>query len=196
MTMDIAENLHFSKEIPEPIRAACLKAWEKFKPLHRHEVWIRPRNMKTVTMRAQPWLNRNFFFSARRGYHIDYQPFPSFGNIQSMQEVPEEVLVGWFAHEFGHLIDYLSRGWVNLIGFGMAYLWMPVFRTGVERRADLFAIEYGYGDAIQRTKAFILKESNIPDVYLNRINRFYMSPEEVSQVVLDQDEKTSRDSIL
>ncbi len=148
-------------------------------------------------MRAQPIINSSFFSRNKRAYKVEIRTRPQFSEGLKMKDLPEDVLVGWFAHEFGHLIDYLNRPWYNLVKLGIAYLTLPVYRMGIERRADLFAIEYGYVDYIQATKKFILEESSIPDRYLNRINKYYMTPEEIERITLDRKKtETDRDAVI
>ena len=148
-------------------------------------------------MRAQPLINARFFTKSNRAFKIEIQTRPAFDPSFKMENLPENVLIGWFAHEMGHLMDYLNRPWYDLIKLGLAYAILPIYRIGVERRAHLFAIEYGYAKYIQATKHFILKESNIPDYYRSRITKYYMTPEEIEEIVLQRKQiETKRDSVV
>jgi hypothetical protein len=35
--------------------------------------------------------------------------------------VPYNVIVGWLAHELGHVLDYKDRSSINLMWFGVMY---------------------------------------------------------------------------
>lgn len=189
--------LIIAPSLPTIIQEASSLALEGFSPLHDYKIFINATNLKGVTMRAQPVLNRRFFRKKHRCYKIDVQPQPAFGGDFNLGNLPKEVLIGWLAHEFGHLIDYLDRTWYGLVKMGIAYSLLPIYRAGVERRADLFAIKYGYATQIQRTKRFLLNESNIPNRYLNRINKYYMSLEEIDEILLNQERKLpGADTIL
>lgn len=190
-------NLHIHHDIHLRIAQAFEEAWAGFQPLHQHPVHLKIGSMQNVTMRAQPLINWNFFSLSKRSYQVEIQPRPQFDPNFKMEDLPARVLVGWFAHELGHLMDYLSRPWYDIIKLGIAYSTLPIYKAGVERRADLFAIEQGFAEQIQATKKYILEESNIPDYYLDRINKYYMSPEEIEEIVLERKSgSVARDSLL
>lgn len=137
------------------------------------------RKQKT-TMRAQPVFNHHFWNRRKRAYKIQYMPDICCTSGYALEELEEDVLTGWFAHELGHVLDYRDRSGWNLLGFGWNYLWSPTFRIGAERRADVYAIEAGYIDEILATKKYILKHSPLPDYYIERIEKYYLSPEEAA----------------
>lgn len=100
-----------------------------------------------------------------------------------IEELPREVLIGWFAHELGHIMDYRTRSVLSLLWFVMGYLLFPTHRMGAERRADLFALEQGFGPNLLATKTYILEHSNLPDAYKNRIQKYYLSPTELEDIL-------------
>ena len=70
--------------------------------------------------------------------------------------------------------------------FGFKYLFSKRHIKEVERTADTIAIAHGMGDYILETKNFILDHANISEHYKNRIRSFYMSPEEVMELINDE----------
>ena len=60
---------------------------------------------------------------------------------------------------------------------------------GAERRADLFAIEHGFGTELMATKNFILDKSTLPERYKKRIRRYYLSPTELEELLVQQSEQ-------
>lgn len=52
-----------------------------------------------------------------------------------------------------------------------------------ERTADTIAVNQGMGEYILKTKNFILNHADIDQNYKNRINRYYLSPEEIMEIV-------------
>ena len=191
------KNLHLPSDQAPQIKEAFTGAWRGFEPLHQHRIYLQVGRMQNVTMRAQPIIDWNFFDRSKRSYKVEIQPRPKFDPNFKLEELPLEVLIGCFAHELGHVMDYLQRPWYDLIKLGIAYTTLPIYKAGVERRADLFAIEQGFAPQIQATKQYILTESNIPDYYLNRINKYYMTPEEIEEIVLQQKGRSiERDRIL
>ncbi|MGB3545954.1 MAG: hypothetical protein WBA17_03220 [Saprospiraceae bacterium] len=156
-----------------------------------HKLVLRQHSMPKHNMRAQPILNGSIFRRARRGFRLEISNHISFSEHIDMDELPRDVLVGWLAHELGHVKDYLTRSIGNMIAFGIAYATMPTFVTGAERRADLYAIEAGFARQIQATKKYILSHSTLPDSYKQKIERYYMSPDEVALLIEQQEEIVS-----
>ena len=102
-------------------------------------------------------------------------------------DVPQDVLIGWIGHELGHVMDYQERGNLNLIGFGIRYVLLKEFVKKAERAADSFAVSRGMSEYILKTKRFILNHSEIDDVYKARIKQYYLSPDEIMEMVEQQD---------
>ncbi|PHI18755.1 hypothetical protein CEQ90_16500 [Lewinellaceae bacterium SD302] len=102
-------------------------------------------------------------------------------------ELPDNVLIGWFAHELGHIVDYQRRTVLSMIKFILGYILLPTFRSGSERRADLFALKNGFGKELMATKLYILEQSPLPDKYKDRIKKYYMSPDELELLLLNKD---------
>ncbi|MEQ8705242.1 MAG: hypothetical protein RIC19_15050 [Phaeodactylibacter sp.] len=166
----------------EHIKACFLKAYQAYPELHGHRIIVRQRSMSKTTMNAQPLLNWRFFRRSRRQYIVNLTDNMHVEDRISIHELPEEVLVGWFAHELGHVCDYLHRGVLRMLQFGVGYLLLPNYRAGAERIADIFAVEHGFADAIIATKQYILKHSGLPSAYKRRIELYYMSPDEVAMI--------------
>ena len=174
----------------------CRETHARFKVLHDHQLIIRRGSLRHTTMQAQPVVDWRFFFPAKRRYRIDICDKTRVNKKIDVRELPEDVLKGWLAHEMGHVVDYLARGFLDLARFGLAYLSSRHFRVGAERMADLYAVEYGFGQDVLATKKFILKEAGLPRSYLDRIERFYMSPEEL-EIILngDAEEQVTMDKL-
>ena len=177
--MSTDKNITFRDIKSDYVKETFLKTMHSFPVLKKRKVTLARRPLRHTTMQAQPIVDQNFFSNDRRRFRIDINDHTRVNRNIKVHELPEEVLTGWFAHEMGHLMDYLERGAFNLMGFGIGYLYFEYFRIGAERMADIFAIDHGFGAQIRATKKFILEESKLPDEYKSRIERFYMSPEEV-----------------
>ncbi len=81
------------------IKAFFLKAFQAFPELHSHNIVVRQRKMAKTTMNAQPMFNWAFFFRSRRSYLINLTDNMHVDDRIAIHELPEDVLVGWFAHE-------------------------------------------------------------------------------------------------
>ncbi len=162
------------------IRKAFLKALEGYPILQRHDLLVVRKPIKKTTMRAQPIIDNFIFDTKNRRYKIEISNHLNLSRYIKIEKLPANVLIGWFAHELGHVMDYQTRKVGNLIKFAIGYLFLPTFRLGAERRADVFAIEAGYAKEILATKKYILEKSKLPNKYKERIEKYYLSPEEVN----------------
>ena len=95
------------------------------------------------------------------------------------------MITGWLGHELGHVMDYRNRSSLGMVFFGIKYLFSKAHIKEVERAADTFAIMHGMGEYIIKTKNFILDHAQISETYKKRIRSFYMSPEEVMELIND-----------
>lgn len=145
-------------------------------------------SIKKSTMQAQPALKSIFRSKEKRGYkilistkfHIENKEF-------NIEDVKSEVLIGWFGHELGHVVDYSDRSTLGMLIFGLKYLFSKSHLKEVERTADMIAINHGMVDYILATKDFILNNVHISPAYKQRITKLYMSPEEIMEIVNSKD---------
>ncbi len=193
MKEDNEYNLHFKNISSDFVRNCFIQAFEPFKALHKHEIIVQRRSIPQTAMRAQPIIDWQFWDKDNRRYKIEISNQAKLQSYIRIDTLPEEVLVGWFAHELGHIMDYLDRGVWGMIRFGIGYQNFHTFKIGAERKADIYAIEHGFAKQILETKKYILKHSHLPDTYKSRIERFYMSPKEVTLLM---HEKVAKGSIL
>lgn len=104
------------------------------------------------------------------------------GKTLRIEEFPKDVLIGWLAHELGHIMDYCHRSTFQMILFGIKYLLSGIHIRKAERAADVYAIEAGLDKYIGDTKEYILSHSDLSDSYKEKIKRLYLGPEEISLI--------------
>ncbi len=174
-----------NKIIPESIREEAIKALSFYPELYDTAIEFKYKdNIRKSTMQAQPRFtsffkskeNREYVILINRRIQIEKEAF-------SMDEIPSDVKVGWIGHELGHIMDYRDRTNVGMIIFGLKYLLSSLFIKEVERTADTYAIAHGMGQYILKTKNFILDNANLSEKYKQRIRRYYISPEEVMELI-------------
>lgn len=174
-----------NKIIPESIEKEVLEALSFFPELYDTPIEFKFKDkIKKSTMQAQPKFssilsskeNREYIILISRSIQIDHKDF-------TMKDIPSDVKVGWFGHELGHIMDYRNRTNLGMIIFGMKYLFSPNAIREIERTADTYAIAHGMGDYILKTKDFILENADISESYKARIRRLYISPEEVMEII-------------
>lgn len=144
------------------------------------------KSIKKSFMQAQPKFsgvfkkrkNRSYYVLISETFHLEDEEF-------GLPEIPSDVLVGWIGHELGHIMDYRDRKGLNMIFFGIRYVFSNRYIREAERAADTYAVNHGMGEYILATKDFILSHANISEVYRARIQRLYLSPEEIVELVED-----------
>lgn len=179
--------LRFENIDSDHLQNCFTHTYEQFTDLHDHPFCLQQLSLKHYTMRAQPIINWAFWHRASRHYRVQVSNHLQLRQYVNMEELPEEVLIGWFAHELGHVMDYRERSALNLISFVVRYLTVPNYRMGAERRADLYAIDHGFGDALMATKRYILDQSKLPEKYKKRIKRYYLSPTELETILKEKE---------
>ncbi len=177
------------KIIPKSIEKEVLTALSFYPELRQVPIEFKfKKNIKKSVMLAQPTLGSIFKKKDQRGYKILIsEEFKITGKKFRTIEVPSDVLIGWIGHELGHVRDYQERSALNLIGFGIRYVLLKEHVKKAERAADSFAVNKGMGDYIIRTKRFILDNADIDENYKNRIQEYYLSPEEIMEMVKKMD---------
>lgn len=181
--------LEFKNISNDRIKDCFAATYAKFPTLQDHRILLEQLPLKNYTMRAQPIVNSRFWRRSRRDYRVQISDHLQLRNYVRIEELSTEELQGWFAHELGHVMDYQRRSVLSLIRFLFSYLLIPNYRMGAERRADLFAIEHGFGTELMATKNFILDKSTLPERYKKRIRRYYLSPTELEELLVQQSEQ-------
>ena len=135
-------------------------------------------------MQAQPKWKSILSSRKNRAYIILIsKKFKVEDNYFTIDEIPNDVLTGWLGHELGHVMDYRSRSTIGMLIFGLKYLYSKNHIKEVERAADDYAVKHGMGDYILKTKNFILNHTSLSDSYKNHMRQFYLSPEEITDLI-------------
>jgi len=181
----IKTNFHI---YPDSIKDEIQEALDYFPQLSYVSISFKFKSdIKKSTMQAQPDFKSLFKTRSKREYFIFIsEKFKISGKEFKTVNVPSEVLTGWIGHELGHILDYENRSTFNLIWFGIRYLYLEKHIVEAERAADTFAVNQGMEDYILKTKNFILNHADIDQDYKKRIKRYYLSPEEIMEIVQDR----------
>ncbi|WP_246539185.1 hypothetical protein [Litoribacter ruber] len=190
-TVDV-EKLAENKVIPEEIKEVTLRALAHYPELEDVEIHFELLdNIKGNVMQAQPKFgsllfnskaNRKYRIKISRQLELDDEWLP-------IEEVPDNVLLGWIGHELGHVMDYIDRSRFGMIVFGVRYVTSNNFVTKAEITADSHAIASGLGNYLVDTKNFILSNDRLPEDYRNKIRELYMSPGEIMTLVEVEEEE-------
>ncbi|SCX91534.1 hypothetical protein SAMN05192588_0245 [Nonlabens sp. Hel1_33_55] len=171
--------------VPENIREEAELAMSYYPELADTEVEFKYNDMvRKNFMQAQPKWKSILSSRKNRAYIILIsKKFKVEDNYFTIDEIPNDVLTGWLGHELGHVMDYRSRSTIGMLIFGLKYLYSKTHIKEVERAADDYAVKHGMGDYILKTKNFILNHTSLSDSYKNHMRQFYLSPEEITDLI-------------
>ncbi|WP_228852061.1 hypothetical protein [Aegicerativicinus sediminis] len=177
--------------IPASIENEAKTALKFYPQLKETRIEFRfKKNIKKSTMLAQPTFGSFFRSRKKRAYIILISEKFKIENQEFLTtQIPSNVLIGWLGHELGHVMDYSDRSNLNLLWFGIKYLLSDRSIIEAERSADTFAVRHGMENYILDTKDFILNHAHISTIYKNRIRKYYLSPEEIMEVINLRDER-------
>lgn len=183
------------------VQSPILKEWfaetlSAYPELRERKIYLRRLTMSRSTMRAQPVLNAAFFRRATRQYRVDFSDHLEITQHVRVQELPKEVVIGWFAHELGHIIDYLHRPALGMISFGLGYAFWSRYLRKAERRADAYAIEHGFGSEILATKRYLMSHTTLPESYKKRLSKYYLSADEIDGLILAWEKNRAKPEVV
>jgi len=186
------EELSRNKTIPPEIKGVTLAALSHFPELLDVNIEFHFKNkIRGSVMQAQPRLGSLLINNREnRVYRVKISRYLELlDEMKPIESLPQEVLLGWIAHELGHIRDYIERSAVNMMAFGVQYFLSESFKTKAELTADHYTISAGLAEPLIATKDFILSHDRLPRQYQERISRRYMSPGEVlSHVDVEEDD--------
>jgi len=179
------EIINHNKKVPSELKDIIIKALSFYPKLKNEKIdFVFNENIRKSVMQAQPRFTSMYGSRKWRTYIVKIShSFVLKGQRTPIQDLPEDVLVGWIGHELGHIMDYLKRNNWSMILFGIGYYTSKSFIISAERAADTYAINHGLSDYILATKDFILRKAGMPEKYIKRIERLYHSPEEIMDIV-------------
>ncbi|MFD1162352.1 hypothetical protein [Hwangdonia seohaensis] len=171
--------------IPESIYNEAKTALSYYPDLIDINIEIKfKKHIKKSTMQARPSFGSFFRSKKHRKYLILISETFKISDKEFLtKHIESDILIGWIGHELGHIMDYQNRSKLNLIGFGLKYLFSENYIVEAERAADTYAVNHGMADYILKTKDFILNNADISNIYKKRIKRYYLSPEEIMELV-------------
>lgn len=170
---------------PVKIQKEAEEALSFYPELYETEIEFKFNDMvRKNFMQAQPKWKSMFTSRKNRAYIILIsRKFKVEDNYFTIDEIPDDVLTGWLGHELGHVMDYRSRSTLGMIVFGLKYLYSKAHIKEVERAADDYAVQHGMGNYILKTKNFILEHTSLSEAYKKHMRQFYLSPEEITELI-------------
>lgn len=108
-------------------------------------------------------------FSSKRKYYINVNPRKK--NILS--KLSDEDIMGWFAHELAHVIDYETMSGTKLLIFSLRYVFDIKFRFSVERRINAYTYNNGFAHELFSVWKKFFVMDGVNKRYQNYIIRYY-----------------------
>jgi len=168
------------------IKTCFREVAQQYKTLNNIKISLEKVSVKSSTMQAQPIISLGSIFTGVKQYRIKLNAHIRDHKELKIDDVPSKVLKGWFAHELGHIVDYKQHTNLQMIIFGIKYLWSKKFKKKVEHDADYIAISHGFHQEILATKNFIIEHDLIGEKYKRKILKYYLPKEDV--LLCSQDE--------
>ncbi|HCX20603.1 MAG: hypothetical protein CMB80_18585 [Flammeovirgaceae bacterium] len=179
-----AKNVTAENIRSEKIIRAFEKVVERYHSLHDYEIVLVQAPIKESTMQAQPIVGMDNLFNGVKKYQVKIGEFVRDSDTR-LEDLSEDILMGWFAHELGHLVDYQPHSNFEMIEFGIKYMWYDDFKTKVEHAADQIAIKYGFKKEILASKRFLLESEFKDSSYQDKIKQYYLPIEEIESIEED-----------
>ena len=97
-----------------------------------------------------------------------------------LSDVPYNSQVAVIGHELAHIVDFKSRGFLDLALWGLKYLFVKT-SIKIERKTDKIAIRHGLGWPLYYWADYILNQSTANKHYRKIKEKKYMHPDEILQ---------------
>jgi hypothetical protein len=94
----------------------------------------------------------------------------------SFSDLPFGAQVGFFGHELAHISDYCGRNNLQIISYGIKYLFM---KRSVERSTDRIAIKHNLGEQLYDLRCFVLNNPHTDKDYMEYKHNNYLDCEEI-----------------
>ncbi|AKD55510.1 hypothetical protein [Spirosoma radiotolerans] len=180
-----------NKTIPAILEKNVLTALSFYPELTDTSIhFVFKQAIKSSVMQAQPVFSSLLASRNKRAYRINISAlFKLTHTAIPIHQLPDAIMIGWIGHELGHIMDYESRTNLEMVGFGLGYVFSAAYVKKVERIADQYAVTHGLGQYLIHTKRFILDHAELPQAYKDKIARLYVSPEEITEQVRTLEEQ-------
>lgn len=180
-----------NKEIPKVIERSVLTALSHFPELKETAIqFVFTNKLETSIMAARPTIGSLFKKRKNRSYKVLINPaFKLDYGIESINQIPDSVMIGWLGHELGHIMDYEQKNGWGIMGMGISYWLSKNYIRQAERVADSFAVDHGMGSYLVAKKSFILDHTELPQAYRDKIEALYLSPDDIYKLVADLEEE-------
>ncbi len=171
----LREKFGANKLIPEQYEVEILIALSYFPELKDVHILFMPKKLKT-TMACRPGADAIIASKQNRIYRIFINNHIKTKDGINYDDVPFNARIGLIGHELGHVVDYMQKSMVRIIGNGIAYVLSDSYRKAFEADVDQIAVEHGLGWQLYAFSHFVWNKADVDESYLEFKEDNYPSP--------------------
>ena len=132
------------------------------------------------TMVSRPKLKSIFRSGNKREYEVIVRKPGTSKNGLEWNELSFNSLIGWIAHELGHIVHYGHKTSGGILFTGIKY-GFPGYRRRMERFTDNLVIQHDLGYALFEGTDYCINYSNAKPHYKKYMEKYYLSPTEIKE---------------
>ena len=174
---DLKNEFGANKTFPKEIELECLTALSYYPELKNTKIVFKFGSPMS-TMVSRPRLKSMFKSGYEREYQVIIRKPGTSKNGLEWSELSFNSLIGWIAHELGHINHYTHKTSAGILFTGIKYCF-PGYRRRMERFTDNVVIQHGLGYALLEGTDYSLNISNAKRSYKKYLKQFYLSPLEI-----------------
>ena len=174
-----------NKTIPEEIELECLTALSYYPELKNSKI-IFEFGSPVSTMVSRPKLTSVFRSGNKREYQIILRKPGTSKRGLEWSELSFNSLIGWIAHELGHIVHYRHKTSGGVLFTGIKYAF-PGYRRRMERFTDNLVIQHDLGYALFEGTDYCINHSNAKPHYKKYLEKYYLSPTEIKERISSKD---------
>ena len=133
-------------------------------------------------MVSKPKLKSIFRSGNKREYQIIVRKPGTSKNGLEWSELSFNSLIGWIAHELGHIVHYSNKTSGGVLFTGIKYAF-PGYRRRMERFTYNLVIQHDLGFALLEGTDYCINYSNAKPHYKRYLKKYYLSPIEIKQAI-------------
>jgi hypothetical protein len=173
-----------NKIIPQEIELECLTALSYYPELKNIKI-IFQFGSPLSTMVSRPKLKSIFRSGNKREYEVIVRKPGTSKNGLEWNELSFNSLIGWIAHELGHIVHYNHKTSGGVLFTGIKYAF-PRYRRRMERFTDNLVIQHDLGYALLEGTDYCINHSDAKPHYKKYLEKYYLSPMEIREAINDK----------
>ena len=181
---NLRKEFGINKTIPGEIELECLTALSYYPELKNIKI-IFQFGSPISTMVSRPKLKSIFRSGNKREYQIIIRKSGTSKSGLEWNELSFNSLVGWIAHELGHIVHYSHKTSGGILFTGIKYAF-PGYRRRMERFTDNLVIQHDLGNALFEGTDYCINYSNAKPHYKKYLRKYYLSPIEIKEAISDK----------